>query len=312
MTRCPLSTEAEFQQLMAGVDRQLQTEMVPIPSRPMKAESILAVQLGEPFVHPYPKREPAEGRYTGDDLTIRVSRWFKARYGNRLKMYFGPGRMVIMVLRDPWLVRFPMLTGTWSLFLSATEPSDPSGRVRRAGEPFVPMRFNIAGSFVDLPPELVMHLSDRQAEKIMTTWRNGFMALTDLNDVQRRHELVPLATADWDAAVDHLTADRGELGLARWGSLQAVEKMLKVYISLRASTYKRSHELAGLADDAEKLGLAPIDRTWLALVQCSPGVRYGTEQVTLDAAVTAHHAALGMSAHVARSISAIPANEGAS
>ncbi len=43
---------------MAQVDRQLQTEMVPISSRPMRAESILAKKLDQPFVHPYPHASP--------------------------------------------------------------------------------------------------------------------------------------------------------------------------------------------------------------------------------------------------------------
>ena len=118
---------------MQEVDRRLQTDAVPIPSRPMRAESILAVELGEAFVHPYPKREPVEGQYLGDDPTIRVERWFNARYGDRLKIDFSPGRIVMMILGDPWVVQYPMLWGEWRLVLSATEPSDgPAFRVRRA------------------------------------------------------------------------------------------------------------------------------------------------------------------------------------
>jgi hypothetical protein len=147
MKRPTLKTEDEFQQLMAEVDRQLQAEMVPIPARPFRAESILAVQLGQPFVHLYPRREPMEGMYSGDDLTIRVSRWFDERYGDRLKINFSPGRMVITVLGDPWLVRFPPVTGTGNLILSATDPSSASAWVSGMGWPY----YNIVGSFVDLP-----------------------------------------------------------------------------------------------------------------------------------------------------------------
>jgi hypothetical protein len=310
MTRSPLTTEVEFQQLMGEVDRQLQSEMVPIPSRPMRAESLLARRLGEQFVRPYLRREPTEGRYTGDDLTIRVSRWFRARYGDRLKMSFGPGRMVIIVLGDPWLVQFPMLYGTWEPFLSATEHSAPEGpHVRRAREAFVPLRYNIADSFIDLPLAVVGQLSAPESSKLLETWRNGWLALMTVGEVQQRHQLVRLALADLDTTVDHLTGQRGDVGLARWAALQAVEKMLKAYIGLCKVFYKHSHELAKLAADAESLGLPLIDRRWLAYVQCSAGVRYGTEKTDIETAVTAHHASIGIAAHVARSIRDLPAAE---
>jgi hypothetical protein len=312
MTRSPLTSEAEFQQLMAEMDRQLQTEMVPIPSRPMRAESILAKRLREPFVHPYPRRDPTEGRYTGHDLSIRVSRWFKARYGDRLKMSFGPGRTVLIILGDPWLVQFPMLFGTWELFLSATEQSDPGGRIRRAGDMVVPLRYNIADSFVDLPRGVVGQLSEAESSKLLGTWRNGWLALRAVGEVQRRHELVRLALADIDTTVEHLTGQRGDLGLARWAALQAVEKMLKAYIALRNVAYKHSHELDQLATDAEGLGLPILDRSWLAYVQCSAGVRYGTEKVNIEPAVAAHHASIGISGRIARSIQSIPTRKGVS
>jgi hypothetical protein len=309
MTRARLTSEAEFQSLMAEVDRQLQTEMVPIASRPMRAESILAVWLGETFVHPYPRREPAEGCYTGDDLTIRVSRWFRARYGDRLKMHFGPGRMVINLLGDPWLVRFPMLTGSWDLILSESEPSDPSGRVRRLGEPFVPLRYNIVESFVDFPPELVGRLSPEDKQRVLDTWRFGFKGLLAVGGVYRRHDLVRLALSDWEATVDQLSTPRGDNGLARWGSLQMAEKMLKAYIALRSADYKWSHDLAKLSESAEQLGLPHVDRAALASVQCSAGVRYGDDAVTLDSAIEAHHASLALSVHVADAITSLPSGK---
>jgi hypothetical protein len=291
---------------MQQVDQQLQAETVPIPARPMRAESILAVALKERFVRPCPKREPVDGRYTGDDLTIRVSRWFTARYGDRLKIHFGPGRMAIMIRGDPWVVRFPMLTGTWDLFLSATEPSEPGGRVSRLGDALPPLRYNIVESIADFPPGLVTQLAGGEARRIISTWRDGFEGLHAIGAVSRRHHLVPLALADWETTVDQLTTRQGNVGLARWHSLQTVEKMLKAYVALRDATYKWSHDLTKLADDAEGLGLAPIDRSRLGQVQCTPGVRYDTESITMAGAVQAHHASLGVSVQVAKAVALLP------
>jgi hypothetical protein len=88
-------TEDEFQLLMERIDAQMQATGIAIPWRPLKAQSLIAIELGEPFIHPYPERPAAPGVYTGHDLTIRVERWFDERYGDRLSASFSPGSLVV-------------------------------------------------------------------------------------------------------------------------------------------------------------------------------------------------------------------------
>jgi hypothetical protein len=55
---------------------------------------------------------------------------------------------------------------------------------------------------------------------------------------------------------------------------------------------ERTYILHDLATTAERIGLTAIDRIQLAKIQCSAGVRYGTEASTVSQALDAHHAAL--------------------
>jgi len=85
---------------------------------------------------------------------------------------------------------------------------------------------------------------------------------------------------------------------------QFVEKFLKAYIEQQGAKFARVHKLTELADQAESLGLRQVDRNKLALVQCSPDVRYKSSIVTRDAALVAHHIAIAMCSMIAEQLSA--------
>ena len=106
-------------------------------------------------------------------------------------------------------------------------------------------------------------------------------AISDLNYVTE-------ALGDLDAAVSHLITNRPQSGLSKWSSLQAVEKMVKAYISQTGEEIKRTHSLNKLFKQAEKLGLLVPPEQYINDIQCSAGVRYGEMSVSIEDAVTAH------------------------
>ena len=290
------ATEQEFRALMGRVDEQLRADGVPIPLRVLKAQSMLAAQLKEPFIHPYPKREPREGVYSGHDLTIRVERWFEEHYGRRLSVSFSPASVVLLLRGDPWLLELPRLIGRWTLIASRTELSDPPGVVPSGDAP--PSRFNIVTSISDLPPGLLAGLTDAELEAIR---RVAQMALDAYHRLEalRSVDLIWEAVTDHAAAVRHLVQPPTHFGQAKWAALQALEKVLKACIRSCGEGFASSHNLSEHAAHCERLGVSPLDRSLLALVQCPAGVRYGTPIVTVTEAVAAHHAALDLCRRVA-------------
>ncbi len=293
------SNENEFEALMERVDLELRTDGTPIEMRVMRAESVLAVALGEPFVHPYPRREPHDGVYSGDDLTIRVERWFDRRYGSRQEQSFSPGSIVVLLRGDPWLLELPRLIGSWDILASRTLLSDEGGPVPPGGAP--PSKFNIVESIKQLASGLKESLTDIELvyiHEIALLAFGAFHRLERLKDIQLIWEVL----TDHAAAVRHLIEPPMHFGQAKWASLQAGEKSLKSYIIQRGEQPGRNHDLARQAEHCIRLGLPPVSASVLAEIQCDPGVRYGNPPVTLDEAIAAHHSALAVSRSVAHEI----------
>lgn len=286
---------------MEWVDGRLRSEGAPIVARPLRAESILAVELGEQFVHPYPRRPPTEGSYRGNDLTIRVNDWFDARYGERLKMDLSPGSAVVLIRGDPWLMRFPRFWGSWDIVTE--DPPDDRGegvhRIGRLGDP--PAKYNCIRSVVDLPGGLRSALHLRERAELLVNFREFLDAFHSLHEL-RSSELVRQARADVDAAVGHLLGPGSNPALSKWSSLQAAEKMLKEFIRARGQQFRQTHQLIPLLEHAERLGLPGIPPHILQKVQCGPAIRYGGVAVDVAEAVAAHHESLRIALHVTRSL----------
>ena len=87
--------------------------------------------------------------------------------------------------------------------------------------------------------------------------------------------------------------------LSKWGSLQAVEKFLKAFISSKGVTFPHSHNLQALANLAEASGLPTLSSTNIANVQCSAGVRYGGIVVLQTDAVEAYYSAIDICGQIA-------------
>jgi hypothetical protein len=130
---------------------------------------------------------------------------------------------------------------------------------------------------------------------------SAYVALHAVSDVQFVNEV----QGDLDAVVSHLVAHKSQLGLSKWASLQAVEKILKAYIVTKDQTMdvkKIGHKLGELAVAAENLGLPAIPNGYIADVQCSAGVRYGEVAVSVEEAGIAHLISLEVCEVAAQSI----------
>jgi hypothetical protein len=294
--------EAEFLAFMEAVDQHLQSLNVPITGRPMRGWLTISHSLGLGLsLFPREKREPRPGCYTGDDLVIRIFRWFEARYGERLNIYFGPGRCVLLIRGDPWIVALPRIWGRCIFFASPSVPSSDIRddlRLRR-----VP-RLNVLDLIEELPDGMKMNLTQQELRDVLNRVRLALPCFTALAAV-RTEPLVDQAMADFDAFVTHSTASPPALGLARWSSLQSVEKTLKAFVRIKGGSFNKVHDLLGLHEQACACGLPPLPHEWLRAASCRASVRYGEEPTTLGDAMAAHWAAIPACGRVARALLSI-------
>ena len=246
----------------------------------------------------FPPRRPAKvGCFDPLEISIRVHDWNEQRYGKRLNIPFHVGRVVLPLRGALYRINCPI---TYGHVRFVCEPSS-FGQLRQALGVNGPPTVNMVDLVEDLTAAIAHSLTAEEVVRIGVASVAGLAAhlsLRAISDVGYVRE----AIGDLDAAVFHLTEHQPQSGLSKWASLQAVEKLIKAYISQKGKQVKFVHSLRDLYDDATKLGLPPPPHGYVDAVQCSAGVRYGEIRVSVDEGLKAHLLSLEMCEVVARFI----------
>jgi hypothetical protein len=281
------SSEEEFLSLMEEIDRELASEGIKITARPFMAGLRITERYDIVLNACPPRRPPKANSFEPLEISIRVHDWVEKRYGQKINVPFNIGRTVMPLRGDLYFINFPITYGRVRFICD----SYSFGQARETIGIDVPPTCNIVDLVEDFTPDFARSLTAEEALKIGIAFVNGmgaFSALRAVNDVK----YVTEAIGDFDAAVFHLMEHLPQAGLSKWATLQAVEKLIKAYISQKGGTFGRTHSLHTLADQAVGFGLPAPPKQYLDDVQCSAGVRYGEVAVTVDEAVKAHHVSL--------------------
>lgn len=270
-----VKNEQEFQVLMESVDEELRQEGLLIFQRPMNAWFNISSRFGLNLIYPPFKQTVTEGSYIGDDLTIRIYKWYRDKYGDRLN--FDPTwKMAILIRGDAFRVRLPLIFGT--------------------------PKINIFELIDDLTPTYKSNLKQEEIESIVRQFHIGQRAKNELDSLLDNPLITPVK-GDIDASVSHIFTTPPQYGLSKWASLQATEKVIKAFIQEKIGSFEFIHNLKKLAQKAEGVGLHPISETELDLIQCPAGVRYGEPVVNLTEAIQAHQTSLKTCLEIAKQIS---------
>jgi hypothetical protein len=278
-----LTSEAEFEGLMAQIDEELIREGVPVPARALRA-GLKVTSKYDIVLELFPReREIKPGVFTPDQISVRIHDWMRRRYGDKLKIDFTLGRVAFPFRGALYAVRCPTVFGTARFVCEPKTFGQPRNPL---GVNTVPV-LNILDSIDGFTADMAASLTGEEAVRIVAAFSTGsgaFLALQALRDVH----FVGEATGDLHAAATHMLSTPQQLGLSRWASLQAVEKLWKAYIKAAGGTVKVHHKLNEHAQQAAKLGLPLPPPGYIADVQCLAGVRYGEVPVTEEETVKAH------------------------
>lgn len=287
MANIPEDTQA-FSEMLERVDNKLAMEGLDIPQRPIHALRVVSMEfkIPLPITPPIPGTEHDVYKYW--PISQRIYRWYDYRYGDRLKMDSGPGRMAFLIANDVWIFRFPRLYGSANLVASRTTKSD---KFRTDGKPAT---YNILDSIDGLPPGLRHSLKDPELGRLFDYFILGFKALSGLENFTGI-ELIKSAQADISSSIDHLIKRNTDYGLSKWASLQVAEKLLKVLIKKVGGNFSKTHDLNKLTIEAQSHGVTLDIDVLLKKIQCGPGIRYGQEKADLNGAIEAHHAVMVLS-----------------
>ncbi len=295
------NNENEFMTMMEIVDAFLRSQEIPIHARPMRGwfEISKTLQLGL-SLFPRQKTIPSPGVYTGDDLSLRIFAWFDERYGKRLAIRSGPGRMAISIRGDVWELHFPRIYGTVLFFISQTiKSSDIKDDLRSDVAPKV----NIFSLITEFPVGLAQSLNPMEMNSIAESFKQCFDSMQAIEEIQQL-PLVKEIFSDIDSAANHLLTRPGHYGLSKYASLQVAEKSFKIFLASKGVSFPKVHELQKLSKLAESHGLFPVELQLIAKIQCGAGVRYGEEQVSLIEAQQAHELSILLAGRIAKVVAA--------
>lgn len=293
------TTQEEFDRIMEGIDTQLRAANVLIHARSFRAvgEYSKLFQLAIPIT-----QCPKTGRlgvYSGADATAHIHKWFDDRYGDRQKIFMGPGSTVIVLRGDPWEVRLPRIYGTVQFVVErdlnryTNEPN-----LRSDGHPPIT---NLLTLINDFPPGLAAQLSDEECSYILELFKNALDCMHAIEYITQ-NPYIHEALSDIQASVRHIFSVPPHYGQSKWSSAQAAEKLLKSFLKVKGISFPFNHNICGLAELARIEGMKPLKNELTDQLQTRAAVRYGDEPVSLIVAVAAHHASMMVGKYVSETL----------
>lgn len=293
------TTQDEFHRVMEKIDTQLRVANVQIHARALHAagEYSKLFQLEIPM---FPRPETgAPGVYTGANAAAHILRWFADRYGDRQKVFMGPGSAVILLRGDPWEIRLPRIYGTVRCVVErdltryANEPN-----LRTDGQPPIT---NLLTLINDFPPGFAVQLTDEECCNVLEIFKHALDCMQAIEYVAG-NPYVPEALSDIHASVSHIVSVPPHYGQSKWSSAQASEKLLKSFLKIKGIPFPFSHDIRGLADLSLTGGMKRLEDGIIDKLQTRAAARYGDEAVTLIEAVAAHHASMLVGKHVSATL----------
>lgn len=284
-----ISCDGEFEALMEEIDQEMIAEGVGIPARPMMAGLKITRRYNIVLDVIPSNRAILAGVFTPEQISLRIHDWMRKRYGERLKLSFTLGRVVVPLRGSLYAIRCPVVYGSVRFVCEPGRFGQPRPSI---GVRTVPT-CNVIDLIDDFTTGLAQSLTAEEVVKIglaHTSAMAAHIAVHAISDVQFATE----AIGDLDAAVRNLMEHKPQAGLSKWASLQAVEKLLKAYITATGGTVQRHHRLGDHVGDAVKRGLPPPPKRYIVDLQCPAGVRYGQIAVSVEEANIAHLISLEM------------------
>jgi hypothetical protein len=279
-----LANHAQFDAFMRAIDAEMRAEQIPIGARELHGLGRAATKLkvtirGGPLAN----RDPAEGVYAGDHLSLHIRKWFRTKYGDRLKLDFSLGTVPILIDGDTYAMVLPRVYG---VVRAVCDPSSHGKSIGSALGINAPPTFNILDSVKGLTQANSTTFSYPDLQLFSHHFRSAHDSFTSLQRAPKS-PLVEAAIADLAIVAKTVLSEPIHHGLSRWSALQATEKLYKAYIKAKGSPYEHTHGLEKLDDAARKLGFRGLSDRVLEIVRCKPGVRYDGSASTLVQAVEA-------------------------
>lgn len=284
------NNKKEFDLLMKKIDKNLKEQGIPIKARQLHAvkEISKSLEVKVPIVG---EEHAVQGDYSGKSLGAHIKMWYEERYGDKLKVNFRVGDVVILIRKDPYRLRLPQIYGRATLINDVSLRNYPNHAIYVKELKKETLVINVLNCIDGMTTKLAKDLSDGELENIMDFFTKTHKLLTMLED-KERFVYKAKAKSDLKAAVNNILSSNPQPGISKWASLQFVEKVMKGFLKNKLEDIPNTHKLSKLNIMLKNQNIAKIPAEILENIQCNPSVRYDDCSVTLLEAIEAHHASL--------------------
>ncbi len=283
------ATVEEYDRMMTSLDRHLAGLKIDPAQRPLSGVLVVSSTLGLSGTPILGGSGDRGVPFSPRDLLARVHDWYEENYGEKTKIDFSPGSIVVSMHDNLWEMKMPKVWGSVQLFISP-DLSNKGNRIATKDSPLV--QHNILCSVQGMTQAYAKRLSNDDMRLLVQKFITGSEAVVCLDDL-KGHDLFNEARGDYRHSVDALLTGH-ELSKARWDTAQCAEKVLKGLLSRDGHRYPtfgaQGHDIQHLGSlTKEKLGIE-LPAAELAMAYCSPAVRYGQDKNTIERALAAHNA----------------------
>lgn len=283
------ATLEEYERMMISLDQHLADLGLTPAQRPINAALVVSSTLGLSGTPIIGGSSDRGAPFSPADVLARVHEWYSENYGEKTKIDFSPGSIVVSLHGNLWELKMPKVWGSFQPFISP-ELTNPGNTIATKGSP--PVRHNILCSVQGMTQAYASRLTRGEMAHLGGKFISGYAAVVCLDDL-KGHDLFDEARGDYRHSVDALLTGR-EFGKARWDTAQCAEKMLKGLLAREGHSFPTS---GGKGHNTEHLGMLVNESLGIALpaadlklVYCSPAVRYGEQKSTGGEALAAHEA----------------------
>lgn len=287
----------KFERLLEAIDSEFGETDIKFHQRPSHAFSKLTQKVDPKGTFDMGSdSEVSKDDFTNDALYTQVHRWYKKRYGDRIKIHLGPGSYILMIKNEPWEVVYPLCFGKNNFTINSDLSKKNRSYITASGEaiPSVNILCHVNGMTFDVANSL----SDYEKQIILSEYMFGLNAVQSLRSLSGE-PFMEQAANDYDISVSNIFHKYPDYNNSKWASLQFAEKTIKSQLQINNISFKYNHNLAELAESLKALDLN-VPEQIINNIQCKAAVRYGEEKVGRNQAILAVQSALALFANVFR------------
>lgn len=266
--------QKDFEILMKEIDNEFIRLEIPIENREVNVGILLSKWLGYKGHFSPDMNLVNNDIFTGDSLRAKTIHWYDKMYGDKQLIDNKITSVPIKIKGNYYSLDIPIKYGNIQYTFDKKMLSNES-----------PNYCNIITCIKNITKAYIDTISNDEAKDILIFSINCIESLNWLNDIIKKnkglHPLFEIALKDYYSSSDSFF--NKNLTQSAWFSQQALEKIIKAFLSLGGFTYpknNRGHDLVALINILNNNLNINIENNLIEASNLTPSVRYG--EVSID------------------------------